>query len=160
MKNARLVLISSLVLGLLLAASAVGKPDKKPPFKPSTGDYVGTADYPNSGTQPVTGKVTKAKGKYYVQVFFNTVAKCSDDTQVVAGIGIYPTVKTNKTFSLTESGTDSRTGGTNTYKLNGKFTGAKAFTGTASKTTTADPARPESKDCTTGNIGFSLHRKS
>lgn len=159
MKLTRVVLISSLVLGLLLfAASAIGKPHKKPQFKPAVGEYVGTATYPNSGTTAVTGKVTKAKGKYYVQVFFGTVATCSDGSTVAAGIGIYPTVK-GKSFSLTESGTDSRFGGTNTYKLSGAFSSTKAFSGTASKTTTADPSRPESKDCSTGSIRFSLHKK-
>jgi hypothetical protein len=159
MKTARLLLIASLVLGLLLAtASTVGMPHRKPPFKPSVGEYVGTVNHPSSMTMAVTGPVARIKGRCYVRVLLGTTAKCSDGSLVPAGIPISPEAK-GKSFNLTQSAADARNGGTNTYKLSGKFTSTRVCTGSGSKTTSADPARPESKDCSTGNFTFSLHEK-
>ena len=148
------------VLAGLLVALAVGPAGArpKPEFKPATGTYSGTMTSA-AGSGTLSGQVAKEGKKYLVQVLVQSTQKCENGETVVAGVGI-PATLSGKSFSATDSGTDINTGGTATFKVNGHFTSEKEFTGTASKTSTAGPRRPDAGNCTTGTIKFTLKFKT
>jgi hypothetical protein len=152
--------LSILILAVLAAALLVGPAGAKPApeFKPKTGTYLGTMSGP-AGKGEVSGQVAKEGKKYLVQALISTTQKCENGETVVAGVNI-PATLAGKSFNATESGTDINTGGTATFKVSGHFTSEKEFTGTASKTSTSGPKRPDSGNCTTGTIKFTLKFKT
>jgi hypothetical protein len=152
--------LSTLAVAGLVAALAVApagaKP--KPDFVPKTGTYSGTMTT-SAGSGEASGQVAKEGKKYLVQVLLSTTTTCQSGAKFVAGVAI-PVPLTGKSFSGEESGTDSYTGGTATYKVTGHFTSEKEFTGTASKTSTAGPRQPDAGSCTTGPIKFTMKFKT
>lgn len=161
MKHARVIVpvLSILVLAVpAMAASVAGGAGSPPTFVPKTGTYTGTMTSP-AGSGEIGGQVTKEGKKYIVRVLVSTVQTCADGTRYPAGVAIPSTLK-GKSFSATESGLESRSGGTATYKISGRFTTEKAFTGSASKEVTAGPQLPAAGACSTGTVKFSLKFKS
>jgi hypothetical protein len=152
--------LSTLALaGLLVAlAAAPAGAGPKPEFKPKTGTYAGTMSSP-AGNGEASGQVGKEGKKYIVQVLVSTTSTCANGVKYPAGVSI-PVPVSGKSFSGEESGTDSYTGGTATYKVTGHFSSEKEFTGTASKTSTAGPRQPDAGSCTTGTIKFTLKFKT
>jgi len=154
MKLVRLLIAACAVLALCGVSAAAAK---APAFVPKPGAYAGTAKA-DGKTVPVTGAVVKQGNKYLVQVLLTATMTCDDGTQLQAGVGIPATLK-GKTFSATESGKDSSTGGTATFKVSGRFSSAKAFSGTGSKDLSAGSLQPQLGACSTGTISFSLSKK-
>jgi hypothetical protein len=152
--------LSILVLTGLVVALAVAPAGArpKPEFKPKTGTYAGTMTS-MAGNGAASGQVGKEGSKYIVQVLVSTTETCTNGAKYPAGVSI-PVPVTGRSFSAEESGTDSYTGGTGTYKVTGHFTSEKEFTGTASKTSTAGPRQPDAGTCTTGPIKFTLKFKT
>lgn len=154
MKIVRLSLVALSVLAVCCASAATAK---APAFAPKPGAYAGTS---KSGgkTVPVTGAVIKRGSGYLAQLLLPATMKCADDTELAVGMPIYATLK-GKTFSVTERVEDNSTGGTATVKVSGKFTSAKAFSGTGSKDLSAGSVQPQLGACSTGPISFSLKLK-
>lgn len=157
MKSTRLVLLVSSTLVLALSATALAGAANAATFTPKTGMYSGTLTTA-TGTSKISGQVGKEGKKYIVQVLASTTATCADGSLVPAGVGI-PAKLQGKSFSATESGKDSRSGGTATWTISGHFSSEKAFTGTAKKEISAGPLLPEQGACSTGTVKFSLTRK-
>lgn len=162
MKLVRVIVpaLSTLVLVGLPAALGVAPAGAaaKPEFVPKTGTYVGTMTSA-AGTGEVSGQVTKEGKKYVVLTLLSSTETCGDGTRFPGGVNI-PAKLTGKSFSATESGTDSYTGGTATYKISGHFTSEKEFTGSGSKTSTEGSRMPGSGTCSTGNMKFTMKFKS
>ncbi len=147
------LVLAAVALSVAAPVAAAGKPA----FKPKIGEYTGTFSTA-SGTHPVTGQVAKQGGKYLVQVLISTTLTCADGSVQAGGVVIPAEIK-GRAFSVTESGTDSRSGGIATYSLSGKFSSETAFAGTAKKEIVAGKLLPEQGACTTGPITFKLHKK-
>jgi hypothetical protein len=152
--------LSILVLAGLLAALAVvpAGAAPKPAFAPKTGTYLGTMTS-SVGTGEISGQVGKEGKKYIVQTLLSSTETCENGLRFPGGVSLQVPLK-GKSFSATESGSDSYTGGTATYKISGHFTSEKEFTGTASKTSAEGPKQPGSGTCSTGTMKFTLKFKT
>jgi hypothetical protein len=152
--------LSILALAGLVAALAVAPAGAtpKPAFAPKTGTYLGTMTT-SSGTGEISGQVGKEGKKYTVQSLLSGTETCADGTRFPGGVSIAAPLQ-GKSFSSTETGTDSYTGGTATYRVSGHFTSEKEFSGTASKTSTEGSRMPDTGTCSTGTIKFKLKFKT
>lgn len=145
--------------GLLVAlAVAPAGAAPKAEFKPKTGTYLGTMSS-SVGTGEISGQVAKEGKKYIVQALLSSTETCENGLRFPGGVNIPAPLK-GRSFSATETGTDSYTGGTATFKVSGHFTSEKEFTGTASKTSSEGSKQPGSGTCTTGTIRFTLKFKT
>jgi hypothetical protein len=152
--------LSILALAGMLVALAVtpaaAKP--RPEFKPKTGTYIGTMTS-SVGTGEIGGQVGKEGKEYIILALLSTTETCADGTRFPGGVSI-PAPLQGKSFSATETGTDSYTGGTATFKVSGHFSSEREFSGTAGKTSTEGSRLPGTGTCSTGPIKFTLKFRS
>jgi hypothetical protein len=149
---------TAVVLVLLLAGSALAAGGGA--LVPKVGEYAGTLTAP-VGSIPGLAAVEKTGGKLIFQLRSGPSAKCSDGSLTSLPLGLVAPIK-GKSFKVDETVPNPRsTGGSRnvTIKVSGHFTSPTKVTGVASATTAVEPADPESKECTTGNVKFTLKQK-
>jgi hypothetical protein len=149
---------AAVVLVLLLAASALAAGSGA--FVPKVGEYTGTLKAP-VGTIPGLAAVEKTGGKLVFQLRSGPSAKCSDGSLTSLPLGLVAPIK-GKTFKVDETVPNPRsTGGSRevTIKVSGHFTSATKVTGVASASTAVEASDPESKECSTGTVRFTLMKK-
>jgi hypothetical protein len=149
---------ATVMLVLVVSASALAA--GKGAFTPKVGEYTGTLTAP-VGSLPGLGAVEKSGGKLVFQLRSGPSAKCSDGTLYSLPLGIVAPIK-GKSFKAEETVANPQsTYGSRevTIKVSGHFTAATKLTGTASATTTVEAGDPVSKECTTGNVKFTLKKK-
>jgi hypothetical protein len=154
------LVLSILALAGLLVALAVAPAGANPKasFKPKVGSYAGTVSI-EGAKAPVLGQVAKEGKKYIVQVLGSTTETCDNGVTYPAGFGL-PVTFTGKSFSLEEEGSDSYTGGTATWKINGHFISEKEFTGSASRTSVGSTKDTTIHSCKMKNVKFTLKWKT
>jgi hypothetical protein len=149
---------AAVLLVLVLSASALAA--GKAAFVPKAGEYSGTLTAP-VGSLPGLGAVEKSGGKYVFQLRSGPSGKCSDGVIISLPLEIVVPIK-GKSFKAEETVPNPQsTYGSRevTIKVSGHFTAATKLTGTASATTAVEAGDPVSKECTTGNVKFTLKKK-